>query len=1376
VLRCRRAALCGNVDFVLRPPDFGRPRALAVLVLCSVAATTPTPAHAGFVAPPGETVPAELEAKREKVGELFGEKEFTQARILAQEAVNEARTQVGAKSITYAEALNDLGWILKELGELEPAHKRFVEGIAIAEVKGTAGEEIRQWLYRGIGRTMAAGGAYSDAIAYLKKAVTLAEKMHGADSDETSTARSILAEVQVQAGDPAGLAWFEASLKDTIAKHGEVSGETASRRLSFAQILAMGGQRQRADAEGAKVREILIKLKGSDDNWVADTYFGIGKDLNAAGEPRLALPFAEEAVRRGEKVYADDGVVVAQLYQEYGVALRDLSMWEPCVRAFEEESRHWIRGGSESDSVLEGNALNNQARCLVQMGQTEGVEPRLKKALAIWEREQGPNGSKVGSVLNNLAVLYDNRGDYYASVTTMNRVIEIWKAAHGPKSEKVAIGYSNLASMQEDHGEFSEAADNYYEAKNIWEATAGPNDPKVAIVLSNLGQLFRRSGQLDNARKAFERQLEIVEGHYGGAHPEVADVYESLGHTEQRAGNFAKALKHYEASLAVRDKALPSDHSDFSDSYNALGAVHYNLGNLDRSLEYYDKALANHEQNHGTGGPGARMILGNMTAALERGERFPEALSVHERAEEFTETELRSVFEAGTEIQKRLFANRLRGDVYARISLNFMRLPDDDRAERLALRTVLRRKGRVLDAVEDKVAAMRSAVGSDSALLDELASIRNTLARLTLEGRRERPQAEHDAELERLRLEVERLERDIGEKTKASITSPTITIPAVAAALPKDTALVELVQWLPFEGGKGSAEVWGEPRYAVYVLSGDDEVVGADLGQAAKIDAMVRDLRAAASKKSGDPEQASKQLYDAVLSPVAAALKGKKRLVIAPDGQLNLVPFAALSPKPGTVLLQDFEITYVGSGRELLSSADMAARGPAIVIGDPDFDTSGSTPTSNGSDALQGATFQRLPGTAEEAQGIGKRLDSATVRTEADATEGYLKGVRAPVVLHVATHGFFLGGGGVTAPSSRGLELSSDGDEAAVVEDPLLRSGLVMAGANGRSSGDDDGIVTALEVANLDLYGTRLVVLSACETGLGEVANGEGVYGLRRALVMAGAESQVMSLWKVDDAATRDLMLEYYRNLDKGKGRADALRQAQLNLMKKGATKHPFYWAAFIPSGEWSPMSFDFTATGGSDVDDDDDDDVDVKVKRRWVFGSVGAFVGQLAPASLDNTIGGGASGEVRVPLLRKRVGIPLVVGGSFGRNGDKNWLGDIWGGTGLSFGFWRIGLGALGGGGYDTVSGSSETNVYTVPGAPYWFAGGSASIGLGGSVGLFGGARYLGRINSPVAQELRADAGISFGRKVDVALKFLYTDYANGEAKFFGGGTEFSF
>ena len=221
--------------------------------------------------------------------------------------------------------------------------------------------------------------------------------------------------------------------------------------------------------------------------------------------------------------------------------------------------------------------------------------------------------------------------------------------------------------------------------------------------------------------------------------------------------------------------------------------------------------------------------------------------------------------------------------------------------------------------------------------------------------------------------------------------------------------------------------------------------------------------------------------------------------------------------------------------------------------------------------------FAQLPGTAQEAAALAQVLPGARVYTGPDATEAQLKQLTGPSILHIATHGFFLRAKG---PARGGLlsrepsALPPAGGPAGEPDEALARSGLALAGVNQRSSGEgEDGVLTALEVAGLDLWGTRMVVLSACETGVGEARNGQGVYGLRRALVLAGSESQVMSLWQVADDATRELMIGYYQRLRSGEGRAEALRNVQLAMLHgRPGRIHPFYWASFIESGDWRPL------------------------------------------------------------------------------------------------------------------------------------------------------------------------------------------------------------
>jgi hypothetical protein len=223
--------------------------------------------------------------------------------------------------------------------------------------------------------------------------------------------------------------------------------------------------------------------------------------------------------------------------------------------------------------------------------------------------------------------------------------------------------------------------------------------------------------------------------------------------------------------------------------------------------------------------------------------------------------------------------------------------------------------------------------------------------------------------------------------------------------------------------------------------------------------------------------------------------------------------------------------------------------------------------------------FSPLRFAAEEGRAVAHKLPGAVLLTGSAATEDAVKALGGPLLLHIATHGFFLPDlPALHAPASMDPDARREGlggwePPPRRVENPLVRAGLALAGANNHRHGHEDGVLTALELSQVDLMGTKLVVLSACQTGVGAYRFGDGVYGLRRAVAMAGAEAQVMSLWSVDDAATSELMQSYYDHLLAGGGRSEALRQAQLAMLNRPDRAHPYYWASFIVSG--NPAALD---------------------------------------------------------------------------------------------------------------------------------------------------------------------------------------------------------
>ncbi len=378
--------------------------------------------------------------------------------------------------------------------------------------------------------------------------------------------------------------------------------------------------------------------------------------------------------------------------------------------------------------------------------------------------------------------------------------------------------------------------------------------------------------------------------------------------------------------------------------------------------------------------------------------------------------------------------------------------------------------------------------------------------------------------------------------------------------LPKSSALMEFVRYQSYDPQAGARGRFQETRYAAYVLKPNGEIKGVDLGSEAEIEPRITALIGVLR----DPRFPEKQVKEAahaleeiILAPLQAELSGVDHLLISPDDALNLIPFEALVDAAGQYLVESYEISYLTSGRDLLRlQTDYASVSPALLVAGPYLSRVASA--SNGLRNVREDTYPPLPGTGAEARAIAAKLSEADLRQGEDATEAAIKQANRPRILHVATHGFF-------------EPVDESAEESRV--NALLRSGLVLSGFRlGQSGPGEDGILTALEMNGLNLLGTELVVLSACDTGLGDLSVGEGVYGLRRGLVLAGAESQVISLWQVQDRSTQELMVAYYDNLLAEQGRSAALRQVQLEMIDSDNYSHPYFWAAFINSGDWTPL------------------------------------------------------------------------------------------------------------------------------------------------------------------------------------------------------------
>ena len=685
-------------------------------------------------------------------------------------------------------------------------------------------------------------------------------------------------------------------------------------------------------------------------------------------------------------------------------------------------------------------------------------------------------------------------------------------------------------------GRYGEAEPLYQRALAIYEEQLGPDHPDTATNLNNLASLYDSMGRYGEAEPLYQRALAIGEAQLGPDHPSTAISLNNLAELYDSMGRYGEAEPLYQRALAIREAQLGPDHPSTATSLNNLAVLYWGQGDQALSLTYFQKGLAAEEQ----------ILNRNLIGGSEANKW------------DYLKTFIGTTDEALT------FA---------------LQDPTSYPAAQLALTTVLQRKGRLLDLFTNSQQILRDQLDPESQLLlDKLNNARSQLAALTFNRSESLPLDLYRQQLSTLNQDIAELENDLSRlSAEFRATNQPIDLASIQRLLPSDSALIEYVRYRPFDPTAPQNQQNGEDHYAVYILNPNGDIQGVDLGAAADIDALIADFTVVLQNPSTSPQEvqeAAQALQQAIWAPLNGALVEVEHLLISPDSALNLIPFEALVDETGQYLVNQYTTTYLTSGRDLLRLQEPSTpQQPPLLVANPAFNRPGEVvelaqgPTERYTDLKQ-ATFSPLPETEDEAREIQRGLPQAQLLRGPQATEFAVKQTQRPSILHIATHGFF-----VSADPNEAVPT----DNPVVPRDnPLLRSGLVLSGfRTGEGGGTEDGILSALEVASLNLFGTQLVVLSACDTGQGDTTVGEGVYGLRRALVLAGSRSQVISLWRVQSDTTTDLMVAYYDRLTQGEGRSEALRNTRLAMLQDPATAHPYYWAPFIQSGDWQPLDLD---------------------------------------------------------------------------------------------------------------------------------------------------------------------------------------------------------
>ncbi len=959
------------------------------------------------------------------------------------------------------------------------------------------------------------------------------------------------------------------------------------------------GQQQGGDAKTAKAR-------------LQDVYKQAVALVNQ-GKYAAAKPLAEEAVSLAEKALGPDHPATAACLNTLASVLESMGdlkgarpLYERALGIFEKAS-----GPDHPNTAM---CLSNLANVLQGMGDLKGARPLYERALAINEKALGPDHPDTALSLNNLASVLQATGDLKGARPLFERALAIREKALGPDHPDTALSLGSVASVLQAMGDLKGARPLFERALAIHEKALGPDHPDTAGSLCSLALVLWAMGDLKGARPLFERALAIREKALGPDHPNTAKTLNNLAAVLQAMGDLKDARQLQERALAIDEKALGSDHPATATSLNNLASVLQAMGDLNGARPLLERALAVREKVLGPDHPATATSLNNLAFVLStmgdpKAARplYERALAINEKAlgPDHPDTArsvnyLASVLWAMGDLKgARSLLDRAwdvnRNDLFTLLPV----LSDEERCGLAASRAyqlacyiagfakeppltysaLLAWKGAALRAsAAHRLPADASAEAR--AVNEELVDKRRCYARLATSPPAPKPGELGVAEqYQAARDEVGRLERKLGDLLPdfARRAFLDVTIADVQDALPADAALVEMIE------NCGTVHAW--------VVRKGAEPLYWKLGDAKELGELARAFRTALVKDDIDAwKKAGAALRERVKGPLDEALAHAKTLCVSPEGGLATIPFALLPDGEGFLIERCPVLTVMGGAALVMASRtkrNEACQG-LLAIGGVEYDAAEGA-TGKGIRAEHQAP--PLPATRAEVQHVRERFharfaeETCTALTGSDATEvAFLREAPQARFIHAATHGYFdlehlrVAFG---AESTRGF---SGGITSAAIEpeptaigrasrhagwNPLLLSGLVLAGANQGDGGHgDDGMLTAEELQSLDLTGTDLVVLSACETGCGELAAGEGVLGLGRSLFVAGARGFMLSLWQVPDASTRELMDGFYDGLwTQGLSAEDALRATQLRMLARDREKgafHPKDWGAWV--------------------------------------------------------------------------------------------------------------------------------------------------------------------------------------------------------------------
>ncbi len=916
---------------------------------------------------------------------------------------------------------------------------------------------------------------------------------------------------------------------------------------------------------------------------------------NAAGSPDKAEPLLIEVINIQKKVLGESHPNYAKGLYNLAVLYEDMGQLEKAIPLYIQLKDIYRKVLGEDDPDY-AEMLNNLAILYDDMGLYENAEPLYIQAIRINKKALGENHPNYAKSLNNLAALYKAKGQYEKAEPLYIRALEIKKNSLGETHPDYATGLVNLAQLYQEIGQYEKAEPGLLRALEIRKQAVGENHPDYANSLNNLGAFYQITGQYSKAEPLFLQALEIRRNILGEAHPDYATSLNNLAILYQNNGQLEKAEPLLLHSSEISRKVYGELHRDYAESLNNLAVLYQEMGKYNKAEPLYVQAIGIAKKSLGESHPDYALSLDNLALLYQAMGEYGKAEPLSLENNKIVLENLKKTFTVLSEKEKAnyldnntviiesdnsfLYYHRNASPAFVTNNFNLQ----------LFFKSLLLADSRImLETVSHNRDSSISHLFRDWQVSKTLLAKQYSL-----------PIIDRRKDLENIENKTETQEKELSRRStefRNQNVSLQITMKDVQKKLQQDEAAIEFVRFRLFN------KKWTDSIiYAAYILRKDDVVPSfiplCEEKQLQKIFDSAGNNATSMSgslyrgiKITGKSSEAllGKELYQLIWQPLEPFLKGISKIAYSPAGKIYSIALQALPVDSTHVLMDKYRLhQYISTRQVALRNTESQTSKPGgiILFGDASFTMDSmqlvnQKISNSGNELTPGSIYipqnrggsnnvwNNLPGTADEVKKIKQLFDHNKINSssfvQTFAKEENLKNLNghSPQILHIATHGFFL-----PVPDHKKVNTGFEkGNSYSLASDPLLRSGLMFAGCNYAWSGKtpvdgvEDGIATAYEISQLNLSNTELVVLSACETALGDVKGSEGVFGLQRGFKMAGVKKMIVSLWQVPDKETAELMTTFYAKWLNGKSITESFYDAQAEMRKKYP---PYYWAAFV--------------------------------------------------------------------------------------------------------------------------------------------------------------------------------------------------------------------